>query len=349
MRPAPSREPQRLVRLHLLALCALLASCNNCQRKQSPLDRLPDPLFMGELGLDHVGIAVKRLAAARSTFHEDLGFGALEDGKLPNGIQNTNYYFEDGTYLETLDAWDSNKQPALAAFTQEHEGGYFAVLSIASAAATKAAIEARGVKMGTPIEGTIQTKATLATPGAAPRWQTLFFADHPWPESPLYFIEYAQPARGDMLKKLEAARSSGRIYHHPNSAVGIKAVWLAVPALDAAVSELERAGFSLGAAVSDPRLQAHGRLVGAGQGKLLLLTPDAQTGPVADELRARPQTHVFGLSIETRRVDHCAKFAQRAVGHPVPITQGLFGDSVLVPPQTAHGAWLELFQRPEAR
>ena len=69
-----------------------------------------------ERGLDHVGIAVQDLAAARETFQQRLGFGILEDGKLPNGIQNTNYYFEDSPIWRLSMPWDPDKVRWLVEF-----------------------------------------------------------------------------------------------------------------------------------------------------------------------------------------------------------------------------------------
>ena len=89
----------------------LLLGALGCKSKPAPAAAPPLPvsLFAGERGLDHVGIAVKDLTAARQTFNGALGFGGFEEGRLPNGIANLNYYFEDSTYLETLNAWSAGK------------------------------------------------------------------------------------------------------------------------------------------------------------------------------------------------------------------------------------------------
>ena len=61
-----------------------------------PIPRIPydpDTLLGGEVGIDHVGIAVRDLAAATRVYTEVLGFGLPQHGKLPTGIQNTNFFF----------------------------------------------------------------------------------------------------------------------------------------------------------------------------------------------------------------------------------------------------------------
>ena len=146
--------------LHLALVPALLLACAGCQkqdpappaptpiplptspntpqaaRRRPPPLRIPapkpGPLLGGELGLDHVAGAVRDLEVAQMTYRK-LGFTSPSPGRLPNGIQNINYYFVDTTYLETMSAWDAKKAGWLASFTRKHEGAYFLALCIRSA------------------------------------------------------------------------------------------------------------------------------------------------------------------------------------------------------------------------
>jgi catechol 2,3-dioxygenase-like lactoylglutathione lyase family enzyme len=264
-------------------------------------------LWGKERGLDHVGIAVQDLDAAKKTFHDGLGFGGMEAGKLPNGIQNINYYFEDSTYLETFNYWDGRPPP--------REG--FAVLSVESVQNVKQLL---GAKVGEPIEGGIQTAREQS------HWQTLFFAR----DTPLFFIEYPQPKRSQNLAKLEQAISSGRIYKHPNGALGIKAAWLAVPDVDAALKMFADCGMRAGEAVEEPRLGAKGRAVDAGAGKIFVVSaPGVPPG-------------IFGLSVEVSIVGVAQGFVARFTQQPALVQRGVLGDSVWV---QALGTSLEFFQR----
>jgi catechol 2,3-dioxygenase-like lactoylglutathione lyase family enzyme len=295
------------------------------------------PPFPLERGLDHVGIAVKDLDAARATFHDGLGFGGMESGRLPNGIQNINYYFEDSTYLETLTAWDAQKAGWLADFVAKHEGESFAVLSVSSAQQTKEFLDGRGTKTGAPIEGSIQTARSNGG-----HWQTLFFDHSPLPADPIFFIAYPPEVRAKNLAKLAEAVRSGKIYKHPNGALGVKAAWLAVSDLDAAVKSFEAIGMPADAAISEPRLGAKGRTIDAGQGKIFLVTPSTPDGEVAKLLKERGGPGLMGLSIEVSILGVAQGFVARFTSKPALTGAGVLGQSVWV---FAHGSWLELFQQ----
>ncbi|HEX4384353.1 MAG TPA: VOC family protein [Myxococcales bacterium] len=292
-----------------------------------------------EHGLDHVGIAVTDLAAARKTFHDGLGFGAVVPGKLPNGIENINYYFEDSTYLETLTAYDPQKARQVADFTAKGEGAIFAALSINSPDAAKAFFDKRGVKTGAPIPGSIKTERESTS------WKTMFFEGSAKSLELFFFIAYDQPQRNEMLSKLHAAIQSGKVYKHPNGALGIKAAWLAVPDLEQAVKQFEAAGFPAGATFAEPRLGGTGRLIEAGQGKIALIAPAASDSPVAQLLARRGGPALLGLSIEVSLLGVAQKFAARTTGHKMPAAAGALGQSIWIEPAVTHGAWLELFQR----
>jgi hypothetical protein len=301
-----------------------------------------ETLLGGERGLDHVGLAVQDLAAARKTFHDTLGFGAMIPGRLPNGIQNENYYFEDSTYLETLTAWDSQKAKWLADFTAVREGPVFLALAIGSTDATAAFLAGRGVKTGAPISGTIQTAGDTGSPKEL--WRTMFFDGAPLPGSPLFFIAYGQPKRGEDLRKLDEARASGHIYRHPNTAVGVKAAWLAVPDLALAVKAFDDVGMKALGAFEEPRLGARGRIIEAGQGRILLVTPTTPDGAVATLLKERGKASLLGFSIEVRRLSAVQRLVLAATGQPVASQSGALGMSVFVGPTMAHGAWMEFFE-----
>jgi hypothetical protein len=296
-------------------------------------------LLGGEHGLDHVGIAVTDLAAARKTFHDGLGFGAVVPGKLANGIENVNYYFQDSTYLETLTAYDPGKARQVAEFTRRGEGPIFAALSIANPESTAAFLDKRGLETGNPIAGSIKTGHEEAS------WKTLFFAGDALPGNPLFFIAYSQPARGEHLGKLQDAVKSGKVYKHPNGALGIKAAWLAVPDLEAAVKQFEAAGMPAGASFTEPRLGGIGRAVEAGQGKIMLIAPAASGSAVSKILEQRGGASLLGLSIEVSLLGVAQRFAARAAGKKMPAAAGALGQSIWIEPSVTHGAWLELFQR----
>jgi hypothetical protein len=291
-----------------------------------------------------VGIAVRDLGAAKKTFVDGLGFGGFEAGHLPNGIDNLNYYFEDGTYLETLTAWDAQKAAWLASFTAQREGPTFFALVTSSLDDTTAFLKARGIETGPQIPGTISTAHD--GPGGAPKemWRTMFLKSGVLPADPLFFIGYSQPARSTHLGKLEEARRSGRIYHHPNGALGIKAVWLAVNDLDAAVRAFASVGLPASDTLTLPQLVATGRAIAAGPGKRILLLTPVDEGPLAAHLRAHGPS-LCGLSIQVTRLAATRRLISNRSGSPVAEIAGPSGRAVLIEPAVAHGAWLELFEQ----
>lgn len=326
-----------------LLLAAALAGvgCRD-RRAAAPADLAPaaPSLLGGERGVDHVGLAVTDLRAAARTFQQRLGFERPIPGHLPNGIDNVNFYFEDATYLELLTCYDRQKADWLAWFLDRYtEGGNFVVLSVASAADTAAFLRGRGVPTEAPSAGSIEIQG--GRPGGT--WRTLFFQRSPLPGSPLYFIEYPRDARADFLRKLEDREVRRLSFRHRNTAVGIRAVWLAVRDLEGAAAAYAAIGLERGPAVSVERLGARGVAFRAGLGQLLLLSPTAADGPVAAFL-GRRGPGVLGMSIEVRDLAAAQRAVSEGTGRTLAAYAGPLGRSILVEPQDAHGAYLELFQ-----
>jgi hypothetical protein len=311
-------------------------------RRRLPALAIPPPksgtLLGGELGLDHVAVAVRDLDAAKATYGK-LGFAAPSPGKLPNGIQNINYYFVDTTYLETMTAWDAKKAGWLASFTKKHEGAYFLALCIRSAEDTTAFLRQRGFEMAPPIPGTIQVPGT----GNAPRelWKTLFFKKSPFPEGSLFFIAYGQQVRQALFDRLKNRRVRRMYFTHPNTALGVRAVWMAVKNAAVADRAFQAIGLPPGREVQSKVLGARGRLVPAGIGDILVLEPSDPKGKVAAFLADRGEG-LLGISIQVRRVAAARVVVEQGLGRPFIPSSTFYGEGLLLPPELTHGTWLEL-------
>lgn len=327
-----------------LALVLLAASCTRKPPTDAPIDRTIDrtaTLLGGERGLDHIGIAVHDLPSATHTFHDLLGFSRPTEGHLPNGIDNVNYYFPDGTYLETMVAWDRARAPWLADFTDYHEGALFAVLSAFSVESTTAYLARRGIPIAATYGGTIQTAADTTMPRE--RWKTFFLDEGRLPGDPLFFIAYPRDDRDAFLKKLEN-RAVRRQLYHDNTALGLRAVWIAVPDLPSATRAYEALGLPRVRPFTDPQLAASGQILQAGEGQLWLLAPASQASPIAAFLRERGRSAVLGLTLAAGSVPAAQRLLRDRTGRDLPIYDGALGKSLRVPPDRAHGAWLELAQ-----
>jgi catechol 2,3-dioxygenase-like lactoylglutathione lyase family enzyme len=298
-------------------------------------------LLGGERGLDHVGIAVKDLDAATHVYHDILGFNRPVGGTLPNGIRNVNYYFADATYLETLVYWDRAKASWLADFTDKHTGALFAVISAFSPEDTRAFLSARGVPVGGVFSGTIQTGDEDAMPEE--KWKTFFLPNGLLPGDPLYFISYRRGPRDEFLHRLEEPPTR-RVFHHKNTALGLRAVWFAVPDLAAATKAYESIGLPRGRAFVDPVLGADGQVFGAGLGEIWLLSPHPD-GDLASFLRERGGPGIVGVTLEAGSVSEAAKVIGAHTGTTIPTYAGALGTSIRVPPEVTLGVWIEFSQR----
>jgi hypothetical protein len=265
-------------------------------------------------------------------------------GKLPNGIQNVNYYFADSTYLETMIAWDRAKADWLAAFTDHHTGAFFAVLSAFSPESTRAFLSARGITVSAPYSGTIQTSAEDASPGE--KWQTFFLPPGllPGESGALYFISYAREARVDFLQKLQDPKVQKRFFHK-NTALGLRAVWFAVADLALATRAYESLGLPRQRAFRDVELGADGQVMGAGVGEIWLFAPTSADGAVARFLQERGEPGILGVTLLAGRVETAAEVISAGTGVAMPLRVGLLGKSIRVPPGLAQGVWLEFAQQ----
>ena len=100
------RKGMRIVSVQkrVLLSCLWLGwMCTPSLRAQNPREKNSSvsPLFGSGHGLDHVGIAVRDLEAAKKTYRDILGFTLYAGGKHPNGTRNSGPALETG-YLELI-------------------------------------------------------------------------------------------------------------------------------------------------------------------------------------------------------------------------------------------------------
>jgi Glyoxalase-like domain len=293
-------------------------------------------LLGGERGLDHVGIGVKSLEDAAHAYQDVLGFGHPIEGRLPNGLRNMNYYFGNATYLETLVYWDRKKAKWLADFTDKHEGGVFAVMSALSPGDTKKYLAGRGIHVGDPISGTIQTGNEDAMPEE--KWKTFYLDNGTLPGDPFFFISYGRAGREEFLHKIEDPAIRAK-FRHRNTALGLHAVWIAVEDLAAATASYESIGLSKGRTFDDPTLGAKCQALVAGIGEIWLMAPSSPESKVAEFLHERGKPSILGVTIEVGSVGQAAKVIGQHL--QVPTYEGAFGQAIRVGPEVADGVWIE--------
>ena len=109
-------------------------------------------------GIDHPGILVRDLEAAKDTYRDMLGFWIQPRGvvSLPSGsgVQISNASFEDGSYLQLMGVDDLEKvrlnRPAYLSFLEKHEGAKYLMLTVSSAENTAKFLRARGLDVNDP-------------------------------------------------------------------------------------------------------------------------------------------------------------------------------------------------------
>jgi len=321
-------------------------------KKRRRLDDLvkhdPSSLLGGEQGLDHVGVAVKDLDGARKIYSEKLGFGSPQEGKLPNGLKNVNFYFGDTTYLELVTYYDRQKNPWVASFVDRHEkGAMFLMLCVYSYAHTANFLRRRGFEVGNPLPGRIETKgARNPQPGRrrAPMWVNFTLKDKGLSGN-VSFIAYSRRMRNYMLRRLKDEKLRRKTFSHPNTALGLRSAWIAVKQLKPARKVFESIGLQGGRDFDMKPLDARGSEIKAGQGTLMLVEPRHRArGPVADFLKRRGEG-IVGLSFEVESLETARRLIENRAKIKLEPYDGPLGRAFMVPQEQAFGVYLELFEK----
>jgi catechol 2,3-dioxygenase-like lactoylglutathione lyase family enzyme len=240
------RSPVRLI-----ASIAMLALASGCA---APQDDAPDLLGSG-IGIDHVVLVVSDLEAARDYYVEVLGFRmetVAAGGRHPTGTRNVGAYFPDISYLELLAIDDRDTvavhRPHYISFIDQFGSGVrFYALSTSSAAHTHSVLTQRGLGVNPPAPGTLQREGRTEQSDEPRWWIVSFTADEPPAVRP-FFIEYTNRPFDLITDDWDEGYADIReeeFYAHPNTALGVKAVLVAVPDLAASREAHRQMGLEL--------------------------------------------------------------------------------------------------------
>ena len=147
--------------------------------------------------------------------------------------------------------------------------------------------------------------------------------------------------RRALFDRLKTRRIRRGFFSHPNTALGVRAVWMAVKNAAATTRAFQGIGLPPGRAVESKVLGARGRLVPAGIGDILVLEPSEPTGRLAAFLVERGEG-LFGISIQVRQLAAARVVIERGFNRSLVPTTTFFGEGLLLPPDMTHGTWLEL-------
>ena len=269
--------------------------------------------------LEHVVIAVRDLAVATASY-EHLGFTVTPGGSHPSGGTTGNgVFFSNGTYLELLTFYDREKAADLATFLEAHEGPRSVALEVSSAVAARDALHAAGIDDSEPTKGKWESSSP-----ATKEWLTI----DPKPPLPgnIFFIDY-----------LRASQS------HPNTATGIRSVWVRVKTLQEAAHTFERLGFSVGKQVQAPRFGVVVQEVTLGKASLLLMmAKEKRTESHADE--DTDGSGIVCVSIMVQDLEATRAVIKARSGRTLKAYKGIYGDSVSIPGNLTHGIAIEFAQ-----
>ena len=174
---------------------------------------------MRSANLDHASWAMSDGAAGIAAFRK-LGFCSTPKPKLQSdGALSTFVPFADSTFLEIVETHLAQEKPWLASGANPEEAGGL----IESCSATASALAKRGIRMDVG------------------KGVDFCFAAFPSGDSVLNNVfVYAHTK----ASSTQTSRSKYAQYiHHPNGALGLREIWLAVPDLSQAVVRFAHAGF----------------------------------------------------------------------------------------------------------
>jgi catechol 2,3-dioxygenase-like lactoylglutathione lyase family enzyme len=324
-----------------LALTAFFSSGTAAAGPPDHAATTPAVLGAG-MGLNHVSILVHDLPATLALFRDQLGFNASSWGRFAEGLENGGVEFSNHTYLEFLAVYDAQKAASSdeVAFLKDHEGAIGFGLETDSAQRAAKFLRSRGIaaKVATT------TSEGYVEPGVKFSGTWLFREIDLPKETPggPFLIEYNRANQPERAKDPEVARKRALERIHPNGAIRLSAVWIAVKNLNASIETYKRLGLVPGRTIEVPELAADGREIAAGSGLLLLLAPKAahNSGPVDDFLASRGEG-LMGVTIEVADIARVRDYLKaHAAGVLDPRWES--ADYVLIPGAAAHGLWLRL-------
>ncbi len=308
-----------------------------------------DPLLGTGHGIDHILIVVRDLTAASRTYREKLGFILESGSRFPSGVENQVVLLHEREYLELLAIYNRQTGHAdIAEFEQflsRGEGPFGFGIRVSSAEETASYLRREGVEAKGPLPGTTTYPGIEESPPVL--WKFVQVkTGRKYIDDVIFFVEYVQGAyrefrsRHPELPDHEAAPPV-----HRNSAFAGLHPWLAVAGLQEAAATYEKIGFPKIRQAKFDRLKGDAVEVRIGQNSLVIVGSEVAGGPVRDFLRQRESAYgLMGMSVGVRSLVKAQDAIQPHVPSALQPAEGLFGRSIVVPPTSAHGTWLELFE-----
>jgi hypothetical protein len=304
----------------------------------------PDPRYER---VDHFWWLVRDVEATAAFFRDTLGFTLGPDVEYPFADLR-HMWFEDGTFLELVS--QPAAKPALgdavSAFLRVHEGAWKMGIFVNDVSEIARDLNTRGVSVSKPAGGTWRR---LGARDNLPEemWTGLDLLESP---GHLAYFWHFTPGWEQMRARMPEVDPLGRKYtQHANTALGFQTPWLATWSLERMRREFGFLDAQEGLTAFDvPHLRAKGRWLELERGRILLLQPDGDEGPVMEFLFTRGEG-VMGASIEVQSLERARTIIETRLGRRFTSYAGLEGASILLPGNLTHGVSLEFFERRGSR
>lgn len=301
-------------------------------------------------GIDHVILAVRDLESARTQFQDRLGFKLPPSevfGRHASGTKNASAYFANQSYLEILAVAEPDKvkqnKPSVLNFLERGDGVIGFALSTSSATKTADRLRDLRIPHEAPRPGTVERPGSKTPP--KPKWLTV----DPAPELnlPFFFIQYLDMDYGDIFHNWAsgfAEAASSTYYAQPNTATGLSAIWVVVPAVDEALEAYVSIFSSPRSRVQLSEIGAEGFVFTAVRQRVYLLQPTSSSGPAAEYVASRG-SGVMGMSIEVKSLESAASLLTLGNVKIDSARRGLMTRTgLVVPPSEALGVWIEFHE-----
>ncbi|MEM7024827.1 MAG: VOC family protein [Pseudomonadota bacterium] len=277
------------------------------------------------VGIDHAVVGVRDLEQAKEGY-ERLGFRTTPRGRhVGQGTANYCVMFADD-YVELLGLVDPSK-PAhdLDRFLEEREGMAALALRSSDADATHLAWNEVG------LVSNLYDLGRLLEPETELRFKNVRLPPESTGGVPLFACSHLTP---------EPMRQEGWL-DHPNGAIGIASVTVAVDEPGALVEPMGQVFGSTSLTETDDTLAVH-----TGHGVLMFATPDDldMLHPHLDNVIDVPNPALATLTLQVRDPDATIAWLEQ---HDVPFVRDLRG-TIGVAPHLANGVMLEFVAAPTA-
>jgi hypothetical protein len=292
-----------LVSLALLSLLGSAAAGQSGTVNQTQIIE-ENPLLGRTIGLDHVLLWVRDRAAGEDFLRDKLGFTLGPSGSYTHGIRHNIIRFSNRSFIEFL--WLSDpaaareKAPWAYNFATTHDGSNAFGIQVESIDKTFEALSKGGLKPEQPMAEALDPDGPEGPkPPIVNEWRFMFLGEGAAAGDP-FFVQYTP-------KKAPVPPPP-----HPNGAVQLTSVWVAVGNLETAKDAYLRAGFPPVRPINMPRLNASGTAFAARDGEIILLAADG-AGLLKDRLSARGD-HVVGMSIRVEDTKATARVLKERLG-----------------------------------